>query len=833
MLVRHGLRFVMVVALCVGGATGVTGCEGASARMAAARVAASAPPTQVRLPTGATLDPVAPSVQLGSMPLAVAAHPGGRYVVALLNGWREQGIQVFDRRSGQVVQTVHLPAVFLGLTFNHSGDTLFVSGGYRDAIYEFVWDNGRARLIDSIALTSRGGAPRGQHYPAGIALSADGRTLYVAENLSDSLAVVDIASRRVRQRLPLGRYPYGVVTTRTGEVFATAWDDSLVFAFRADSAGTLSQARRLPGGRHPSAMLLNRAETRLFVASASTDRVTVLDTRSGKKVRELLDAPPRGPKEGSTPNALALSADESRLFVAEADNNAVAVFEISEQTVGDAHGHGGDSLTGRIPVEWYPTALLSLGDSLLVVSGKGRGTSPNPDGPTPYKPNEQHTRSYTLGQLDGTLMSVAASGLTPGAVRALTARVADANGWNQSVRSQPSYPPFQHVIYIIKENRTYDEVLGDLSPGDGDSSLALFPRSNTPNHHALAERFGIFDRFFVNAEVSADGHNWSTGAYVTDYVEKTEASHYSKRGRTYDYEGTNRGVASRSIPDGDVSEPANGYLWDLAQHAGITFRNYGEFVSRDARARGAPRYVGNKPFLAAHTNAEYPGFDLDIPDQHRVDIWLEDFRRDVKDGTLPQLTILRLPNDHTAALKAGALSPRSLVADNDLALGRLIEALSSSRYWPKTAVFVLEDDAQNGPDHVDSHRSELFVISAYNAPGVYHRFANTTDVVATMAEILHLGSLSQFDYFGRPLRDVFAPRPNLAAYTALKPSVSLVDRNPLSGPGVTGSARLDLSAEDRADEDLFNVVLWRALKGPRVPYPGPRRASLLDVSRAQ
>ncbi|HKW49235.1 MAG TPA: hypothetical protein VJN70_17405, partial [Gemmatimonadaceae bacterium] len=237
-------------------------------------------------------------------------------------------------------------------------------------------------------------------------------------------------------------------------------------------------------------------------------------------------------------------------------------------------------------------------------------------------------------------------------------------------------------------------------------------------------------------------------------------------------------------------------------------------------------------FLAAHTNNEYPGFDLDIPDQHRIDVWLRDFQRDVRGGTLPQLTVLRLPNDHTAALKAGALTPRSLVADNDLAFGRMIEALSSSPVWRNTVVFVLEDDAQNGPDHVDSHRSELFVISAYNAPGVHHRFANTTDVVATMAEILHLGSLSQFDYYGRPLSDIFAAQPNLTAYKVINPSVSLTDRNPWSGPGVSGSAKLDLSSEDRADEDLFNKVLWKALKGD-APYPGSHRASVLELSRAQ
>ncbi|HEX4470037.1 MAG TPA: YncE family protein, partial [Gemmatimonadaceae bacterium] len=629
--------------------------------------------TQFRLPTGAVLDPAVRSVELGSLPLAIAAHPGGRYVVALLSGWREQGIQSFDRATGRVVQTVRLPAAFLGVAFNRAGDTLYVSGGFRDVVYEFGWQDGRATLIDSIPLSER--ARRlGQRYPAGIALSPDGRTLFVAENLSDSLAVVDIASHRVRQRLPLGRYPYGVVTTRGGEVFASAWGDK-VFAFKANASGTLTPDRQLAAGRHPSALLLDRDESRLFVASATTDRVTVLDVRSRERVAELADPPPAGPDEGSTPNALALSTDGRRLFVAEADNNAVAVFELGAKTMGRQSGRARDTLAGRIPVDWYPTALLSLGDTLLVVSGKGRHTSPNPDGPTPYRPAPAGGHAYTLGQLNGSLMSISLSALEPASLAAFTKRVAASNGWNKGARPRAAYPPFEHVIYVIKENRTYDQVLGDLSQGDGDSSLVFFPRNNTPNHHALAERFGIFDRFFVNAEVSADGHNWSMGAYATDYVEKTDASNYSKRGRTYDYEGTNRGAGSRFIPEDDVSEPANGYLWNLAQRGGISFRNYGEFVSRDA-ASSALRYIGNKPFLKAHTNNEYPGFDLDVPDQHRIDVWRRDFERDVRAGTLPQLTILRLPNDHTAALKAGALTPRSLVADNDLAFGRLIEALS-------------------------------------------------------------------------------------------------------------------------------------------------------------
>jgi hypothetical protein len=360
----------------------------------------------------------------------------------------------------------------------------------------------------------------------------------------------------------------------------------------------------------------------------------------------------------------------------------------------------------------------------------------------------------------------------------------------------------------------------------------FFPRANSPNHHALAERFGIFDRFFTNAEVSADGHNWSTAAYATDYVEKTVPSNYSGRGRSYDYEGTNRGV----IPEDDASEPANGSLWNLAQRAGITFRNYGEFVipddvdDDDAMPVG---YRATKPYLAAHTDSSYPGFDLDIPDQHRADIWIAALHEQEQRGRMPALEIIRLPNDHTSGTRAGAHTPRAQMADNDLALGRIIEALSKSRFWPTTVVFVVEDDAQNGPDHVDSHRAPFFVISAYNRPGVIHRFTNTTDAIATMAQILDLGSLSQFDYYGRPLNDIFASTPDLTPYTAIQPAVSLDERNPRGAVGARQSEQLDLRFEDSSDDELFNRILWNAIKGTSVPYPGPTRMSALEWKRGR
>ena len=766
----------------------------------------------------------------------MAVSPGGDRIVVLLNGWREQGFQVVDRATGRVVQRVVQPAAFIGVAFSPDGKTLYVSGGNQDVVYRYAWRDGSASLTDSLVLAVRKPRQSGRRYPAGIAPSPDGRMLYVAENIADSVAVIDVATGRVVQRLATERYPYGVAVASNGAVYVSAWGGNTVSVFSPRSAGMLQDAGRMPVDRHPSALLLSADGSRLFVASGSTDRIAVIDTRRRAIVAHLLDPPPTGPAEGSTPNALALSTDGTRIFVAEADNNAVAIFDLSSDAAGIAAAHGADRLVGRIPVDWYPTAIVAANDTLLVLSGKGHGTAPNPDGPDPLHAKVADSRAYTLGQTSGSLMTLTLARATPAVLAPLSERVARAQGWNTHAAHTGSattaYPPFTHVIYVIKENRTYDQVLGDLPSGDGDTALVFFPRSVSPNHHALAERFGVFDRFFTNAEVSADGHNWSTAAYATDYVEKTVPSNYGGRGRSYDYEGTNRGFGRADIPDDDVNEPARGYLWDMAARANITLRNYGEFVVRDS-ANGQPVYVGDKPFLATHTNPDYSGFDLDELDQTRMNVWLKEFDGYIRSGVMPQLEIVRLPNDHTAGARAGSRTPRAYMADNDLALGRMVEALSRSLFWKNTVVFVVEDDAQNGPDHVDSHRAPAFVISAYNRGGVVHRWTNTTDVIATMSEILHTGSLSQFDYFGRPLRDVWTAVPNLSPYVAIVPTVDLNEKNTKRSVGAAESARLDLTGEDRADENAFNRILWKSIKGETARYPGIVRVSGLEWRRAR
>ncbi|MGE3526443.1 MAG: YncE family protein, partial [Gemmatimonadales bacterium] len=522
--------------------------------------------TGAALPTGVTLDPAGRMTDLGPLPLSMVMSPDGGSLVALLCGWREQGVQIIDRTTGTVRQTLTQPSAFLGLAFAPDGKTLYASGGGADRVYRYDWTGSRATLRDSIVLGPGRGA--GQRYVSGLAVSRDGGRLYVALNLADSLAVVDPGTGRELQRLPTGRYPYAVVTGPDGTVYVSAWGGEAINVFPAAAAGRLTRAADLPGGRHPSALLLNRDGSRLFAVSATTNLITVLDTRSGTVAATLADPPPAGPNEGTTPNALALSVDGRHLYAAEADANAVAVFGLSAASAGMPEARGNDSLMGRIPVGWYPSAVLATADTLLVVNGKGTRAGPNPGGPQPGKRSAART-DYTLGQISGTLTRLRFDPADANALRDYSRRVAHANGWDRERSPAAGYPPFEHVIYIIKENRTYDQLFGDLPIGDGDSALVFFPREVTPNHHALAERFGLFDRFFVNAEVSADGHNWSTAAYATDYVEKTVQSNYSSGGRDYDYEGENRGV----IAEDDVNEPANGYLWDLAERAGISLRN--------------------------------------------------------------------------------------------------------------------------------------------------------------------------------------------------------------------------------------------------------------------
>ena len=747
-----------------------------------------APTFTTPLATGVRLDAEGEFIDLGSMPLGMALAPEGKRLVAVLSGWREQGIQVVDLESKKVLQTIPQEAAFYGVAFSADGKELYVSGGNEDLIYAYSWSNGTATLNKEIILGQKKPDKTGSRYPAGIAVSTKGNLLYVAENVGDALAVVDPSSGRVVQRFSTDHYPYAVQVAPDGGVYVSAWGSNTISIFRAFADGTLSNAGRLVVGPRPSAVTMSPDGSRLFVALASTDQIAIVDTHAKKVLQYLQDQAPGAPSEGSTPNALALSHDAARLYVAEADNNAIAVFDVSEQ-VSKRAALAAVRPMGRIPTDWYPTGLLEIDKKLIVLSGKGHGSHANPDGPTPGEAIKRPL-GYDLGQLNGSIRMCSAD-FSPAALAQFSRRVAEANEWNQQ-RASRGYPPFRHVVYIIKENRTYDQVLGDLKEGDGDPNLVFFGKDVSPNHHALALRFGLFDRFFTNAEVSSQGHIWSTAAYVTDFGEKLIPSAYSDR----------RG----GIDGEETDEPIGGFLWNLAAKNGIWFRDYGEMVN------GPEGWPVTQRDLRADVSPIYPEFNLKIPDQKRADGWIQELHEFVAKGEMPALEVLHLPSDHTAGGRAGYPTPRAYVADNDLALGRIVEALSQSPFWRDTVVFVLEDDSQAGPDHVDSHRSPFFAISAYNHPGTVHRFANTTDVVGAIEDILGLGRMSKFDYFSRPLADVFSPTPDFAPYRSLVPQADMKETNPSKGVAAQMSQGLDLRAADRSDGALFNRVLWYMLK---------------------
>ena len=761
------------------------------------------------LATGVRLDPVGDFVDLGSMPLGMALAPDGKHVVTVLSGWREQGIQVVDLESSRVTQTIPQEAAFYGVAFSADGKALYVSGGNEDLLYAYSWSNGAATLEKKIVLGEKKPDKTGSRYPAGIAASRRGNLLYVAENVGDSIAVVDPSSARVLQRFSSDHYPYAVEAAADGNVYVSAWGGQTISIFRSQADGTLSYAGRLAVGPRPSALRSSRDGSRLFVALAGIDQIAVVDTRTNKVLQHFHDEAPGSPSEGSTPNALAISHDGTKLYVAEGDNNAIAVFDISDR-ITKRIGSERVRPAGRIPTDWYPTAVIEMEKKLVILNGKGHGSHANPDGPIPGE-GIKRPLGYDLGQLNGSVRICSAD--TSSAMLAqLSRRVAEANGWNQTHATR-RYPPFKHVVYIIKENRTYDQVLGDLKEGDGDPNLVFFGKDVSPNHHALALRFGLFDRFFTNAEVSSQGHIWSTAAYVTDYGEKLVPSGYSDR----------RG----GIDGEEADEPIGGFLWNLAAKKGIWFRDYGEMVA------GPEGWPVTQRDLRADVSPIYSEFNLKVPDQKRADAWIKELQEFVAKGEMPALEVLHLPSDHTAGGRAGYPSPRAYMADNDLALGRIVEALSQSPFWRDTVIFVLEDDSQAGPDHVDSHRSPFLAISAYSRPGTIHRFVNTTDVVAAIEDILGLARMSKFDYFSRPLSDTFSEKPNFARYTALVPQTDMKETNPPQGAAARMSEALDLRAADRTDDALFNRILWYMLRPESIAPPVANKAPLhtLQVAR--
>jgi Phosphoesterase family len=563
----------------------------------------------------------------------------------------------------------------------------------------------------------------------------------------------------------------------------------------------------------------------LYVACANSTQVSVFDLGTLAAIQTINCALYPAAPSGNTPNSLVLLPD-GVLLVANADANNLSAFNVQDPRKA--------APLGFIPTGWYPTAVRfnPVDKRIYVANGKGLSSKPNRYGPNPLVP-ARGLNEYIGNILKGTVSIVEIP--TPREIAAYTRQAyacsplkEAADPLNEEVEADNPIPrrigdtsPIKHCIYIIKENRTYDQVFGDLPQGNGEKELCLFPEAITPNHHKLAREFVLLDNFYVEGEVSADGHEWSMGAYATDFVEKYWPMSYrgSPRERFgYPSEG-NLDYAAR---------PAGGYIWDRCAEAGVTYRSYGEWIENGRKNRDGT-FEESKATVKAldgHFDPKFRGYDLDYPDVKRAERFIAELQRFEKEGSFPQLTILRLPNDHTSGTRIGKPTPTAYVADNDLALGMVVEAITKSKFWTDTAIFVLEDDAQNGPDHVDAHRSVALVISPYTKrKHVDSTMYSTSSMLRTMELILGLKPMSQFDAAARPMYHSFTAKPDVTAYVHEVPKTDLKAVNMVGAWGAEWSERADLAKEDQADDILFNEVIWKSVKGPHSLMPPPVRAA--------
>ena len=916
----------------------------------------------------------------GRFLLSVNSGYGLQFNAAANRGQQSLSVIDLNAKPAAVVQNVYFPtpqSVNVGVVFapgpqEDGSYALYVSGGFENKIWIFRFQpegqtpitpaspgpntNVEAPFIDVTGFAFAANSPRYNSdrapvYPAGIAIGPDGNTLFVANNLGDSLGIVeDLRGARKLVRVDLRRnaddrhpvYPYAVGLSRE-KAYVSCWNDNSIAVVQA---GKL--VSRIQVGRHPTAMVFNPERTRLYVANSNDDSVSVVDTQTDKEIERINVRLSEGVPPGNSPEGLALRGDE--LYVANAHSNSVAVVELSGKALGDEREREArSSVRGFIPTGQYPSAVAVVGETIFIGNGKGTGVQNSSvvvdnSGRVPNAPNDRFPVGTGLGgrqggQYSGSIVIGNISALkTPDdpSLARYTQQVMRNNGLlgPRQARLFPGRSPIKHVIYVIKENRTYDQVFGDVersgdgTKADGDPLLAIFGAGEaaarpdgqrqdiSPNHRALALRFGLLDRFFVNSEASPDGHNWSTAAFSTDYVDKAFRWQYSRRGRTYDYEGFNRlpnyepvrGAPSlfgptvkaedvanfmrRYIPylqgSRDVAEPETLYLWDAAARAGLTYRNYGEFIAtlseadvkeiRENRSKTYPDVsptvsaFATKKSLESRFNTEFRNFDMRTPDaitadsyratretnanplisnsnadprfrgNSRMGEWLKEFQTFAAEraaGTadrLPNLSIVRLSNDHTDGIGARRPTPQFYVADNDYALGLMVEAVSNSPYWKDTCIAVVEDDAQDGPDHVDAHRSVALLISAYNRPGaLIHEFHNTVSLIRTIELLLGIEPMNQLDATATPV-NIFRAEPDLRPYKALLPNVALDN---LITPPPRDAATLywmrrteeqNLERADMADPEILNRIIWFSVKGD-IPMPSIARLPAFDAMR--
>ena len=849
---------------CLAGLALVAGCltqqrTGSSAQPEAGNWPGSRPDGTVRLPNQWLLDPVGKQVSLGDFPVNMAVDPSGRFAAVLHSGFGPHEIILVDIPSAKILSRTVLPEAFHGIAFTPDGKRIVASGAGKEVIHLFDFQKGSLANGNTVAL--RPASERG--IPAGIAVSPDGRKVWVANVLGQSVTEVALQGATnagtVVRDIPLGArlssavagekdpwidldeesitkrarallevlnteapYPFACLPdVARDRLYISHWGRAEVGVLELSSGRKLA---RWPVQEHPNEMVLNRAGSFLFVANANRNTISVLETAGGSCVETLAaelepDSPP-----GSTPNSVALSPDESLLFVSNANINAIAVFDVRQP--------GRSRSMGFIPTGWYPTSVRVTPDGrrLLVTNGKGLASRSNRMGPQPGREAPATIREYIGGLLPGSLSIIELPKDREDLEKQLkryTARTLACRPPAPPATLEPGHPvplitgnpsPIRHCIYIIKENRTYDQVLGDMPQGKGDPTLCLFPESVTPNHHRLAREFVLLDNFYVESEVSADGHEWTMGAYATDFVERIWPMSYGhNQDRKYAYPSEGRFK---------IAEPAGGYLWDRAKAAKVTYRSYGEFVNNGATTNDPCSTL--VPTLQGHFDPHFRSFDMDYSDLARADRFISELHRFEREGEMPRLQIVRLPNDHTAGTSTGKPTPTAYMAENDLALGRVVEAVSKSKFWASTAIFVVEDDAQNGPDHIDAHRTIAYAISPYiRRKTVDSTLYSTCSMLRTMELILGMKPMTQFDAAAMPMHACFGSKPDLKPYTAITPQARLDEKNLADAWGRERSDKMDLSREDAADDLELNEIIWRSVRGAQSSMPSPVRAGFV------
>jgi YVTN family beta-propeller protein len=787
------------------------------------------------LPNGWVLTPEGRHVELTDLPLNIVPLSDNRRVLVGTDGYNRHQLSLIDLNQEKELAREAVGESWFGLVASAKQDRVWWAGGGSNRIFHYaIGDTSLTRQAFDPALKAQqpGGERAAQHhFRSGLLVDAALHTLYSLDINAGRIDAIDLESGKVTKSAPCGGRPYDIALAHNRALlFVSDWAGQTVLAVRPDDLRVIS---RIAVGEHPNQIVLHPKDNRLFVTCASTNNVSVIDTLAGT-VTETIYTPlfPKSP-EGSTPDALAITPDGQTLFVANADNNCVALIDIAQPSR--------SQVKGFIPTGWYPTAVAVTpdGKKLLVGVGKGLQSHPNAVGRslgTTQKAEQEVGALRVPYRYIGTTMSGALSIMpipNEEQLAKYTAQVyancpySDKLLTGSTTSEKTVIPnhigdpcPIRHIIYIIKENRTYDQVFGDVKEGNGDPQLVMFGEKVTPNHHKLAREFVLLDNLYCNGQVSRDGHPWSTMAYNTDYISRDWHLTYSSR----------KGVDDDD--DANLSKAPSGYIWDACARAGLSYRNYGEYGRRVSQPDGQFRMEGAVPGLIGHMCASYGISKVrgqKQRDTSNVDVFLDEFREFERQGKLPSLMVMSLGEDHTTGTRPGTFTPAACVASNDLALGRLVEAVSHSKSWGETAIFVIEDDAQNGPDHVDAHRTVGLVISPYvKRKAVDSTQYSTVSMIRTIGLILGLPPLSQYDAAARPMFSSFTDHRDLSPYDSVGAQVDVNAVNSEVAYGASRSMKMDFSEYDRVDDFELNEILWRSIKGVNAPLPAPVRRAIAD-----